>query len=53
MKEEIDYWTNDIIEWIHNSFRRELDLTLEEENELELEIRARISNLFNTNKQFR
>jgi len=42
-----EYFLEQILEWIHNSFQRDLDLTLEEEDALEWELRARIYNYFN------
>ena len=45
-EQQLEYYTEQMIEGIHNAFRRDLDLSLEEEEQLEWEIRARIKFLF-------
>ena len=44
---EQNYLLEQILEWIDNAFRRDLNLSTEEDNELELEIKARIFSYFN------
>ena len=47
LTESQEYFLEQIEEWIYNSFKRDLDLSLEEEEQLTRELRARIYNYFN------